>query len=148
MSVLVSWLKGKDRTGERFTWKKAAYNAATPISVQNAIKLKDEVSADRIAGVILDLVGISANSYDDSGNKRYDIIERVREGKPLTEKQKALYDGMTEIQRDNINNEAKLSAMANAFQKMSKEEAAYAFEELSDEDKAALQDIYNKKFGF
>jgi len=148
MSVLVSWLKGKDRTGERFTWKKAAYNAATPISVQNAIKLKDEVSADRIAGVILDSVGISANSYDDSGNKRYDIIERIREGKPLTEKQKALYDGMTERQRDNINNEAKLSAMANAFQKMSKKEAAYAFEELSDEDKAALQGIYNKKFGF
>lgn len=148
MSVVASWLEGKNRDGGEFTWSRAAYGAATPISVQNAINLKDEVSADRIAGVILDLIGISAYSFNGTENNRYGIVQRVREGKPLTEDQQKLYDTMSERQRDNIAEDAKLSAMAAAFKKMSKDEAAYAFEQLSDEDKAKLQDIYNDKFGF
>jgi len=64
--VVVDMLKGKNWKGEPFTWSGAAYQALTPISVQNAIKLKDEASADRVLGVIADFVGMNTQSFTAS----------------------------------------------------------------------------------
>ncbi|MEN6421102.1 MAG: hypothetical protein ABFD76_04080, partial [Smithella sp.] len=64
--VVVDMLKGKNWKGEPFTWSGAAYQALTPISIQNAIKLKDEASADRVLGVIADFVGVNTQSFTAS----------------------------------------------------------------------------------
>ena len=61
--VLVDLLKGKNWKGEKPTALRELYQAATPISIQNAIQLKDDKSADAVAGVILDALGINANTY-------------------------------------------------------------------------------------
>jgi hypothetical protein len=66
VGIIRDWLKGKTPTGERFEASKAAYRAFTPIAVQNFVKLSDNASADRIAGAIVDIFGINANSYADS----------------------------------------------------------------------------------
>jgi hypothetical protein len=58
--VVRDWLRMKHFGGEEFSWGQAAYQAFTPISVQNSLKLKDDASADRVAAVIADGVGISA----------------------------------------------------------------------------------------
>lgn len=64
--VVVDMLKGKNWKGEPFTWTGAIYQALTPISIQNAIKLKDNASADRIVGVLADVVGINTQSFTAS----------------------------------------------------------------------------------
>ncbi len=63
-SIVRDWLRGRNFKGEKFTPGKAIYQAGTPIMVQQAIELKDNASADRVAGVIADAVGISSVSYD------------------------------------------------------------------------------------
>jgi len=60
--MVIDWLKGKDWSGKPFTPQGAAYRAVTPISIQGAVSLKDNASADRIAGVIFDGLGISSTS--------------------------------------------------------------------------------------
>ena len=62
--VLVDWLRGEDFKGQPFSPSKSLYKATTPIVVQEAIDLKDEASAQAIAGVILDGFGVSANTYN------------------------------------------------------------------------------------
>jgi hypothetical protein len=66
MGIVRDWFEGKTPTGERFTPEGAAYRAMTPIAVQNFIKLKDDASADRLAGAIVDVFGINTSSYSDS----------------------------------------------------------------------------------
>ena len=63
-SVVRDWLKGRDCQGKPFAPGRAIYQAGTPITVQQSIQLKDNASADRVAGVIADAVGISSNTYD------------------------------------------------------------------------------------
>jgi hypothetical protein len=65
-AILRDWFKGETPTGERFTPTGAAYRAMTPIAAQNFIKLKDNASADRLAGAIVDVFGINTSSYSDS----------------------------------------------------------------------------------
>ena len=64
--MIVDYFKGTLWNGEPFTWQKSLYQAFTPISIQNALKLKDNASADRIAGVIADVVGINTQSFTAS----------------------------------------------------------------------------------
>jgi hypothetical protein len=61
--VVVDLLKGEHFGGQEFNWGQSAYGAFTPISLQNVIQLKDDASADRVAGAILDGVGINAKQY-------------------------------------------------------------------------------------
>lgn len=63
-SIVRDWLRGRNFKGEKFTWGNAAYQAFTPILIQQAIDLKDNASADRVAGMIAGAVGVSAMSYD------------------------------------------------------------------------------------
>lgn len=62
---VVDWMKGKNWKGEKYTMGGAAYQAVTPIAVQNVIDLKDDASAEVVAGVILDGLGISSNTYEN-----------------------------------------------------------------------------------
>ena len=61
--VVVDWLRGRDYAGKPFSFGEAAFRAATPIIVQRAINLKDDNSANAVAGVILDGLGINASTY-------------------------------------------------------------------------------------
>jgi len=61
--ILVDWLRGRDYSGQPFSLKGSLYRASTPISVQQAIDLRNNSSAEALAGVILDGLGINANTY-------------------------------------------------------------------------------------
>ena len=63
-SMVRDWLRGYTWGGKKFTWPDAAYRAFTPISMQQAIELGDDPSADEIAGVLADTLGVSAQSYE------------------------------------------------------------------------------------
>ncbi len=54
---------GENWKGEKTTLAGSSYQAFTPIALQNIIELKDDRSADRVAGVILDALGISTQSF-------------------------------------------------------------------------------------
>ena len=41
----------------------------TPIPIKQAIELKDDASADRVAGVIADAIGINATSFEDKKHR-------------------------------------------------------------------------------
>jgi len=74
--VIVDWLRGKTYRGTPFTWPGAVYQATTPIAVQQAIQLKDDASADKIAGVIADGLGINARdfTFDKNYKNPYDEL--------------------------------------------------------------------------
>ena len=61
--VVRDLLKGENWKGEPFTWGDSLYDAFTPIILRQTIDLKDNASADRIAGVIADGLGISSTSF-------------------------------------------------------------------------------------
>jgi len=63
-SMVRDWLRGYTWGGKKFTWPDAAYRAFTPISMQQAIELGDDPSADEIAGVLADTLGVSAQVYE------------------------------------------------------------------------------------
>jgi len=63
VSAIISWMKGKTIIGQKPTIGGTIYGAFTPISIQNAIKLKDDSSVEAVLGVILDGLGINANTY-------------------------------------------------------------------------------------
>lgn len=63
VSAIISMMKGTTPTGQKATLQNIAGNVATPISIQNAIQLKDDHSANAVLGVILDVFGINANTY-------------------------------------------------------------------------------------
>ena len=68
--VVVDWLKDRDFEGDPFSPVKAAADVTTPITVQQAIELKDKASADRVAGVIFDALGVSSFSIDRKKKKK------------------------------------------------------------------------------
>lgn len=76
--VVFDWLKSKDYKGDPFSPATSVYRAVTPITIQQAIQLKDNASADRVAGVILDGLGISSYSIDDKNNDN----QRTRPTRP------------------------------------------------------------------
>jgi hypothetical protein len=63
--VMVDALRGRHYDYTPFSPVESAYRATTPISVQQAISLKDNASADAVAGVITDWIGVSANTFED-----------------------------------------------------------------------------------
>lgn len=67
---VIDALKGKDWRGEKFSVGKSLYRAATPISLQQAIELGDDPSADAVAGVIADVFGASSWTEDKSSHKK------------------------------------------------------------------------------
>jgi hypothetical protein len=69
-SVVRDWLKGKNFGKKDFSLARSVYTASTPITVQQAVQLKDDTSADRLAGVIADALGISSSNPADYSNKR------------------------------------------------------------------------------
>jgi hypothetical protein len=62
MSVVRDMLKGRNFGRKDFSLARSAYQATTPITAQQAIQLKDDAEADRIAGVIADALGISSSN--------------------------------------------------------------------------------------
>ncbi len=62
--VIADILRGRNYKGEKPTAKGELYEATTPISVQNIISLKDNHSADAVAGVILDALGFNSTTYE------------------------------------------------------------------------------------
>jgi hypothetical protein len=63
MRVLVDWLKGRNFQGQTPTIPSSLYSVITPISIQNAVQLKDDNSVQAVLGTILDVLGINANTY-------------------------------------------------------------------------------------
>lgn len=63
MGALISFLKGTTPIGQKTTLANTAGRIITPISLQNATQLKDDNSANAVLGVILDVLGINANTY-------------------------------------------------------------------------------------
>lgn len=63
VGAIISMMKGTLPTGQKATPANLIGNLATPISIQNAIQLKDDNSAQAVLGVILDTIGINANTY-------------------------------------------------------------------------------------
>uniref|UniRef100_A0A6H1ZG16 Large polyvalent protein associated domain-containing protein n=1 Tax=viral metagenome TaxID=1070528 RepID=A0A6H1ZG16_9ZZZZ len=61
--ALIDFLKGRNFRGKVPTVGSSLYQTFTPITIQNAIELKDDDSAEAVLGVLLDIVGINANTY-------------------------------------------------------------------------------------
>jgi len=61
--VLVDILKGQTFEGKKPTVGNETFKMWTPISIQNALDLKDDNSAQAVLAVILDGIGINANTY-------------------------------------------------------------------------------------
>jgi hypothetical protein len=132
--VITSWLKGKDFSGEKFSWGKAIYGAYTPIPLQQVISLKDNSSADAVAGVMLDGFGISSNTYTNDerlfkGKLRRQylegdgqpIIDAYRNGKLTKTEAKALMSDKTPQEK--------------AFGLLSIEEAMQTYNEATDDER-------------
>ena len=67
--IMVDWMRGRNYKGDPFKLSSSIYGATTPIILQQAIALKDDTSADRVAGVIADGLGISSYSYEPRKKK-------------------------------------------------------------------------------
>lgn len=63
--VLVDILRGENARGQKPGFANEAASGL-PITLQNALQAKDHPSADAVAGVLLDALGISANTYAPS----------------------------------------------------------------------------------
>ncbi len=74
VGVVADWLRDRDFKGDPFVIEEALAGAATPITVQQAVELKDNASADRVAGVILDAIGIGSFSIDEKPKKKKSIL--------------------------------------------------------------------------
>jgi len=59
-------LEGQNVKGEKATLGKELVQTFTPISIQNVIDLKDDNSTQAVLGAILDVIGVSANTYSIS----------------------------------------------------------------------------------
>ena len=59
---VINWLRGESFGGAKWTRGGALYRMTAPIMLQNVIQLKDNASADQVAGIIADGLGISANT--------------------------------------------------------------------------------------
>ena len=64
--VLIDYLQQSTFTGEKPTIASETASLTTPITVQNAIRLKDELSLAAVLGVISDGFGFSSNTFSSS----------------------------------------------------------------------------------
>lgn len=62
-ALLIDFFKGVNFQGQKPTIGSSLYGTFTPISIQNTIQLKDDNSTNAVMGVILDALGINANTY-------------------------------------------------------------------------------------
>lgn len=85
--VVRDLLKGENWKGEPFTWGDSLYDAFTPIILRQTIDLKDNASADRIAGVIADGLGISSTSFTKKPKEYFsdELMKAIKYGKPVPE---------------------------------------------------------------
>lgn len=123
--------------------------------MRQIIDLKDNASADRIAGVIADGLGISANSFDIKPVDKY-VIEAwlyMDEGKELPDEYlnriaKDIQDGkLTEQDAKKI--EEKINdgtALASAVKRLPFAGALKMYENSSKENRIALVKIMDNKF--
>ena len=142
-NVLTQWMRGETREGDEFTWAAGAYSGFTPISLQNFIELKDDLSVDAVAGAIVDIIGINAMTYKDTGNQPRYIISRFRDNKPLTDDQQKTYDKMTDSQQRYVHKEAAMTAMQAAFSHLSIENKVYAWSKANNKEREELSDLYS-----
>lgn len=66
VGAVIDWMKGKNFQGQKPTISNTLYSTFTPLLIQNAIGLKDNHSAEAVLGVILDGMGINANTRTPS----------------------------------------------------------------------------------
>jgi hypothetical protein len=146
VGIVASWLKGRNRSGDPFTWSNAAYSAFTPISIQNLIQIGDDPSADKIAGALVDLIGLNANSYTDDGTQRSDFVSRLRRGKSLNKTQRKAYDQLSDRQKKNISDDSKVSALASKAKKMNIDQLADIMENAPSKVTDEVLPEFRKKF--
>jgi hypothetical protein len=63
LKPIIDYLAMRTMDGKKVTLGKEIYSSSVPIFLQNAIELKDDNSANAIIGVILDGLGVNANTY-------------------------------------------------------------------------------------
>lgn len=143
--MLTDWMIGENWRGEKFSWTDSAINAFTPISIQNAIDLKDEQSLASVMGVFLDAVGISSNTYSNDNITNRDIINKLRSRKQLTSKQRRYLNGLNESQKRYIYNQINYTPMESAFRSLSIEDTLIAWNRLEPKYKKPLREIFNQK---
>lgn len=145
VGVLISWLKGTNRNGDPFTWSDAAARATTPISVRNFIELKDDASAEKVAGALVDIIGLNANTYSDDGTRRGDIVERIRRGRELSADQQMIFDQMSQKQKRDIKKDAKGSVRIEKAQHLAIDKLAVIMESSGPEVKEELRPVMARK---
>lgn len=146
MGVLVQMLKGKNRDNTDFTFSKALYGSFTPISAQNFISMKDDVSADKVAGALVDLIGLNANSYMDDTPDARSIINKLREGKPLNEEQQTFYDSLSHEKKHNIQKASNETARIQAAKSMPIADLADMIENSPADVKSELKAVFRLKY--
>lgn len=143
--VLVDLMKGRTWEGDKPTFWNEIYRKGTPIPIQEFIDLKDNASADRILGAILNVGGVSTSSYSASdvdwgqstGKELMQFKEKVGEDKfkeanNLFNKQ--ISDWLVKI-KDN-----------NEYKKLTEEEKAKVQTTKKDEFKDEIFKKYNFKY--
>jgi len=88
MGVVMDWLRGSNYKGDPFSLGSSAWRSVTPITVQQTIELKDNASADRVAGAILDGIDISSYSIDKKQNNKNKSYSPDEDKKKSTKKKK------------------------------------------------------------
>jgi hypothetical protein len=135
--TFIDILNGKTITGAKPTWYNELYSLMTPISIQNAISLKDDASAAAVLGVITDVFGFSSNTYKASEvNWNDNITKELQQFKDKI--------GNSDFQKanDEYNQQAGdwLNRMRTDpdFQKLSDEDKQSAIQEKKDKIKSGV----------
>lgn len=141
--MVIDWMKGENFQGEKPTLGTSLYSTFTPIILQNAISLKDDNSVAAVLGVILDGLGINANTYKASQTNW-----NLNPGKELQAFQKKVGEAKFKEANDVFNKE--VSQWLNGlgpnlkFQKLSEEDKS----KVITNKKSEIKDKIFKKYGF
>lgn len=139
--LVIDWLKGTNFKGEKTTFASSAYKAFTPIALQNIISLKDNASADRVAGAILDALGISSNSYAPS-EKKWDSesSEKMRQFRKTVGQEQ--FEAVNKEYNDLVNKRIKAAKSNELWNSYSDEEKTEALKRIR---RFAEKDVFRRE---
>jgi hypothetical protein len=153
---------GRDpRTGKRLSPAEIAKNSIAPVSQTSRMASGDRDPAEFVES----LAGIS-KQYSDAERlaKRYmgqqvpegdpetadqrkmkrHIVDKMRKGKDLSNKEQAAYDDLPDKKRDDITKDAKMTPMQAVFSHLSMEHAVRVWNKASEKERDELFDLYQK----
>jgi hypothetical protein len=137
-SIVVDLLRGEMFGGEKPTFANELRAGTIPISIQNILDLKDDASVAAVAGVILDFVGVNAQTYEPYKTEAEELNEELKTLSP--EEANARVEALSDTEYSALKKARKDEALGitpedKAIRNMgvtNEERAIYIFNELAD----------------